>query len=82
MTLTNVQARVRGCGTLAYRLYECLNRLGRMCSDGRGPTMTIPASWSDDDVYISTTIGDALSEISCLREALTKRDSQLSTDPT
>lgn len=34
-----------------------------MCSKGHGPRMTIPIHWDDDDIFIITTLQDALNDI-------------------
>lgn len=45
---------------LAERLKECRRRIANMCSERRGPKMTIPVQYYDDDFFICTTLEDAL----------------------
>jgi hypothetical protein len=54
---------VRESGKLADRLIECRERIGKMCSEGRPPKMTIPVQWNDDDFFISTTLNEAAREL-------------------
>lgn len=55
-----LKQRVRESGTLIERLESCRERIGKMCSQGRPPHMTIPVQWDDDDFFISTTLQDAI----------------------
>lgn len=55
--------RIKETGTLRTRLAECSRRIGKMCSEGRPPRMSIPAHWDDDDVYITQTVEEAGAEI-------------------
>ena len=48
---------------LEERLKKCQGMIGKMCSEGRPPKMTIPVHWDDEDFFISNTIGDALEKI-------------------
>lgn len=48
---------------LLQRLDECNARIARMCSEHRGPHMTIPVQWDDDDYFICLTVKDAISRI-------------------
>ena len=59
-----IEQKIRGFGSLVERLQECNRRVRRMCVTGKPPKMSIPASWNDDDVFISTTIKDAIAELS------------------
>lgn len=56
--------RVRASGTLTERLAACRSRIGKMCSEGRPPRMTVPVQWYDDDWFISVTIEDAIALLS------------------
>jgi hypothetical protein len=49
------------------RLDNAKRRIGRMCSEGRPPHMTIPVQYDDDDFYISTTLSDAQATIADLQ---------------
>lgn len=42
---------------LKKRLQSCVERVSRMCRDGKPPKMRIPATTDDDDVFIIDTIG-------------------------
>lgn len=44
---------------LVVRLHECASRIGRMCSEGRPPRMSIPARADDDDIFIARTCREA-----------------------
>lgn len=48
---------------LSERLTDARRRIGKMCSEGRPPHMTIPVQYDDDDFYISTTLSDAQATI-------------------
>ena len=45
------------------RLERCRSMVGKMCSEGRPPKMTIPVQWDDEDFFMSTTLKDALEAI-------------------
>lgn len=54
-----LEARV--CETdLLTRLEDCQRRIGKMCSEGRPPKMSIPVQHTDDDFFICTTLRDAI----------------------
>jgi len=55
---------------LPERLVEARSRIGKMCSEGRPPRMTIPVQHDDDDFYISTTLADAQATIADLQGQL------------
>lgn len=59
-TLEELEKRVRDSGELCDRLAECRRRLGDMCGEHRGPRMTIPVAWYDDDFFIGVTLQDAI----------------------
>ena len=61
-TKESLEQRVRETDLLT-RLEECQRRIGRMCSDGRPPRMSIPVQYHDDDFYICTTLRDALTAL-------------------
>lgn len=61
-TQATLEARLRET-PLAERLSESTSRIGKMCSEGRCPAMSIPVRETDDDFYISTTIRDAASAL-------------------
>ena len=60
MRQEDLEKLVRESGTLAERLIECRERIGKMCKEGRPPKMTIPVQWHDDDFFISVTLQDAI----------------------
>ena len=53
---------------LAERLEQSKKIIGKLCSEGRPPKMSIPVHYTDEDIFISTTLQDALDEIT--REAI------------
>lgn len=55
---------------LSERLTDARRRIGKMCSEGRPPRMTIPVQHDDDDFYISTTLADAQATIADLQGQL------------
>jgi hypothetical protein len=61
--LEELKDGVRAFGSLAERLDECSRRIGFMCMQCRGPRMSIPVQWDDDDFFISTTLQDATSAL-------------------
>ena len=62
MSQEELEARVREI-PLQERLVRCRSMIGKMCSEGRPPKMTIPVQWNDEDFFISVTIKDALNAI-------------------
>jgi hypothetical protein len=62
-TKEQFEQRVRESAPLAERLQQCYQRIGKMCSEGRPPRMSIPLQWDDDDFFISTTLQDALIDV-------------------
>jgi hypothetical protein len=54
---------VRSRGNLAERLEQSRQRIAKMCAERRGPRMTIPVDWSDDDFFICLTIEDAIAAL-------------------
>ena len=52
--------KVRDSASLVDRLADCVTRIGEMCSDLHPPKMSIPVRWSDDDIFIITTLQDAI----------------------
>jgi hypothetical protein len=48
---------------LIERLKRSQAMIGEMCRLRRCPKMTIPVAWDDEDVFISTTIGDAIEQL-------------------
>lgn len=55
-----LEQRVRDSAPLLERLEDIRKRVGGMCSERRGPKMTIPVAWYDDDFFIATTVRDAI----------------------
>ena len=61
-----LEARVRET-PLGNRLKECQKRIGNMCAELRGPKMSIPVEYYDDDFYICTTLADAQATVEALQ---------------
>ena len=61
--LDSIEQRIQESAPLLDRLRECHARIGRMCAERRGPRMSIPAEWHDDDMFICTTIEEAYDRI-------------------
>jgi hypothetical protein len=55
---------------LTSRLNDSKRRIGKMCSEGRPPRMSIPVQYDDDDWFINRTIEDALDELQKSRKAI------------
>lgn len=73
-TYKALQERLRTV-PLNERLAKIPELVGQMCSKGRPPRMTVPVQWDDDDVWISTTVTDALARIAELEaEVKAKED--------
>lgn len=73
-TEESLKARVRET-PLIERLNESRKRIAAMCSERRGPKMTIPVEYYDDDFFICATLEDARDEVARLaklKEAFTK----------
>lgn len=68
-TEESLRARVRET-PLIERLNESRKRIAAMCSERRGPRMTIPVQHYDDDFFICTTLEDARDEVARLRACL------------
>lgn len=68
-----LKARVRETPLLE-RLQDCRKRVGDMCAERRGPRMSIPVEYRDDDFYICLTVEDAKTEIAELRTHLLEAD--------
>lgn len=51
---------------LIERLQKSKQIIGKLCYEGRPPKMTIPVHHTDEDIYISTTLQDAIVEINRL----------------
>ena len=65
-TKETLEARVRET-PLVDRLKECQQRIGNMCAELRGPKMSIPVEYYDDDFYICTTLADAQATVEALQ---------------
>lgn len=61
--LAEVYKQVTDSAPLMDRLKEARERIGKMCSERRGPRMSIPVQWYDDDVFICKTIEDAMAAL-------------------
>lgn len=64
-TKEKFEARVRET-PLIDRLKESVSRIGKMCSKGEPPSMTIPLHPFDDDFFITTTIQDAIDSLEAM----------------
>ena len=69
-TKEQLETRVREQDLLT-RLEECQRRIGKMCAEGRGPSMSIPVRHTDDDFYICTTLRDAIHYYKTVEGAIT-----------
>lgn len=63
MDSEGIKKKVSESAPLLERLDDCMYRVGRMCSELRPPKMTIPVNWNDDDLFITTTILEAIDVI-------------------
>ncbi len=72
MSFEDLHKRVRQDLPLLKRLKKCRKMIGKMCAEGRPPAMSIPVQWYDEDIYISTTIKDAIEGIERLNTLLQK----------
>lgn len=63
MTFEEVEKLIRDSAPLSERLEESRRRIGCMCSERRPPRMRIPAQWDDDDLFIATTLKDAIAAL-------------------
>ena len=52
-----LEAMVRAI-PLCERIVMCQVMIGKMCSEGRPPKMSVPVQWDDEDFFIVTTLGD------------------------
>lgn len=55
--------QIRESAPLIERLDKCHEMIGKMCANGRPPKMTIPVRWDDEDLFIATTLQDAVEYI-------------------
>ena len=62
-----LEEQVRKTPLLA-RLRMCRSMVGKMCSEGRPPKMSIPVRPEDEDFFISTTLQDAIALIEGLAD--------------
>lgn len=69
-----LEQRVRDSGSLSERLKDSRKRIGNMCAEHRGPRMTIPVEWSDDDFFICLALKDATSKIEDYERLERERD--------
>lgn len=63
-----IEQQIRASASLTDRLRQARQRIAAMCSQKRGPRMSIPAQFDDDDLFISTTLSDAIAEINRLTD--------------
>ena len=59
-TCEELEAEIRVI-PLCDRITMCQVMIGKMCTEGRPPKMSIPAQWDDEDFFIITTLADILS---------------------
>ncbi len=69
-TLEDVKAQVRGSGFLSDRINACKNMIGKMCSEGRPPRMSVPVEFWNEDIFIVTTMEDAQAELAAAKAEL------------
>ena len=62
MSVETLEAMVREI-PLRERIERSRAMIGKMCSEGRPPKMTIPVQFDDEDFFISTTLKDVLEKI-------------------
>lgn len=62
-TRESLERQVTDSAPLLRRLDECCERVAKMCAERRGPRMTIPVQWYDDDFFICATVGEAIAEL-------------------
>ena len=62
MSMKEIESAIRE-RPLTERLQACMGMIARMCSEGRPPKMTIPVQEDDEDVFITTTLKDALEQL-------------------
>lgn len=53
---------------LVPRLKLCTKMIGKMCAGRRPPKMSIPVQWDDEDIFIITTIKDAIAKMEALEK--------------
>lgn len=58
----DLESRIRET-PLVERLQKAQELIGQMCKEGRPPKMTIPARAYDEDLFIVTTLQDAVKEL-------------------
>jgi hypothetical protein len=63
MSFEILDKKVSESAPLLDRLDDCMTRIGKMCSEGRPPKMTIPCQWNDDDIFITATIKEAVEQL-------------------
>ena len=66
MSFEELDKKVSESAPLLVRLDDCMDRIGKMCKEGRPPKMTIPCQWSDDDIFIVATIKEAVEQLRAL----------------
>ncbi len=59
--LDKIKSEVRESASIEIRLGQSIIRISKMCSEGRSPKMSIPVRPDDDDIFITTTLEDAIS---------------------
>lgn len=55
------------------RITQAQARIGKMCKEGRGPSMSVPVRAEDDDMFITTTLEDTQAAIADLNQRLIDR---------
>lgn len=63
MSFEELDKKVSESAPLLVRLDDCMDRIGKMCKEGRPPQMTIPCQWNDDDIFIVATIKEAVEQL-------------------
>lgn len=59
-SMDKLRQKIREHAPLPERLGDSAKMIGKMCSEGRPPKMSIPCNWLDEDIYITTALKDAI----------------------
>ena len=55
-----LEKQVRDSAALVDRLEKCREILISLCVHSRAPNMSVPPQWYDEDIFIDTTLKDAI----------------------
>ena len=62
-TEEDINNKIREYGSLEKRLDKCIDVIADLTSNRRPPQISIPPHYMDDDLFIITTIEDAIEHI-------------------